>query len=69
MELTINGDPQSFDADPPDTVGQLLKRLDIPAKRGVAVAQNDAVVPRSKWDEQPIQEGDRLEIIQATQGG
>ncbi len=69
MNLTINGDPQSFNDDPPDTVGQLLKRLDIPAKRGVAVAQNDAVIPRSQWDETPVEDGDRLEIIQATQGG
>lgn len=36
---------------------------------GVAVAVNDAVVPRSQWAQQALQAGDRVLIVQAVQGG
>ena len=37
--------------------------------RGIAVAQNNIVVPRNQWESTTIQEGDNIMIIQATQGG
>ena len=40
-----------------------------PAQPGIAVALNDAVVSRSQWPEHEIQEGDRVEVITAMQGG
>ena len=36
---------------------------------GVAVACNDAVVPRSEWDQTYVRDGDRIEILVAAQGG
>jgi sulfur carrier protein len=36
---------------------------------GVAVACNDAVVPRSEWAETYVRDGDRIEILVAAQGG
>lgn len=36
---------------------------------GVAVARNDAVVPRSEWAETFVSDGDRIEILVAVQGG
>jgi sulfur carrier protein len=36
---------------------------------GVAVACNDAVVPRSAWTETYVRDGDRIEILVAAQGG
>ncbi len=49
----------------------LLETLDIdPATvRGIAVAINDEVVRRKLWAETIITEGDRVEIVTATQGG
>jgi thiamine biosynthesis protein ThiS len=35
----------------------------------VAVAVNDAVVPRSGWLTRPLADGDQVLVIQATQGG
>lgn len=67
MELIINGERQQMEA--LDSLGQVLKALDVPAKRGVAVALNESVVPRGQWDDQPVTDGDRIEIIRATQGG
>ncbi len=40
-----------------------------PARGGVAVAVNDQVVTRSGWDATLLQDGDRLEIVEAVQGG
>ncbi|MCB0319386.1 MAG: sulfur carrier protein ThiS [Bdellovibrionales bacterium] len=36
---------------------------------GVAVAVNNAVVPRDKWDDLELMDGDKILVIQATQGG
>ncbi len=69
MELMINGEVQRFDSENPQTVAELMVFLEITEKRGVAVAVNDEVVPRRKWGESPVNDGDRVEIIRATQGG
>jgi len=39
------------------------------ASKGVAVAVNQEVVPRAKWDDHPISPGDSVEIVSAVQGG
>ncbi|MER7048192.1 sulfur carrier protein ThiS [Streptomyces jumonjinensis] len=36
---------------------------------GVAAAVNEAVVPRSRWAQTPLGEGDRIEVLTAVQGG
>jgi sulfur carrier protein len=55
---------------PETTVAALLEELGFDAAaRGVAVAVNDAVVPKSSWPEQRLSEGDTVEIIHAVQGG
>ncbi len=69
MDLKINGETRSFDEDPPTTLSELLDRLEVPAARGVAVAVNDAVIPRGSWEDQGLTAGDRVEILRATQGG
>ena len=37
--------------------------------RGVAVALDGEVVPRGRWDEVALEEGQRVEVVQAVQGG
>jgi len=51
------------------TLTFLLGELGLTERRGVAVAVNDAVVPRSTWSAHALAEGDRVLVIQATQGG
>jgi len=47
-----------------------LLDLEIPHKQnGIAVAINNTVVPKLKWDEFFVQETDEILIISATQGG
>ena len=40
-----------------------------PSRRGFAIALNGAVVRAARWDETPLNEGDRVEIIRAVAGG
>jgi sulfur carrier protein len=37
--------------------------------RGVAVALDGEVVPRRRWDELALREGQHVEVVQAVQGG
>jgi sulfur carrier protein len=39
------------------------------AGRGIAVAVNGEVVPRSDWPGTTLADGDRVEVLSATQGG
>lgn len=40
-----------------------------PGVRGIAVAVNDAVVPRGRWPDMILSPGDRVEIVKVLQGG
>lgn len=51
------------------TLSQLLDQLGLSGRQGVAVAVNDAVVPRSGWPPRRLADGDQVLVIQATQGG
>lgn len=66
MKATVNGRLHEL----PDelTVGMLLELLGN-ARAGVAVACNDRVVRRAEYETQRVQDGDRVEIIEAVAGG
>jgi sulfur carrier protein len=40
-----------------------------PDARGVAVAIDGEVVPRGEWDATELRDGQRVEVVQAVQGG
>ncbi len=66
MQLTINGEPRTFEA--PLTVEQLLGRIGLdPAK--VAVERNLEIVPKSQYSGLGLDDGDRLEIVHFIGGG
>lgn len=68
MIVTVNG--QRRELEPGVTVANLVAQLDVaPDARGVAVALDDAVVPRSRWSETPVAEGALVEIVAAIGGG
>ena len=53
-----------------DTVETLVVRLGIALDaKGVAVARNGGVVPRSAWAGTRLAPGDEVEVIRAVQGG
>jgi sulfur carrier protein len=47
----------------------LVREIDLAERKGIAVAVNGTVVRRSDWPARPLTHGDRVVIIQATQGG
>lgn len=49
------------------TVATLLESLGLP-DRGIAVALDSSVLPRSQWAT-TLSDGDRLEVVTAVQGG
>jgi thiamine biosynthesis protein ThiS len=51
------------------TLRDLLPPADPEPRRGVAIARNGEVVPRSGWNEVRVEAGDRIEILHAVGGG
>lgn len=66
MKVTVNGEPRD--------IGNAAKLADVvahmtTAARGIAVAVNGTVVPRSKWPATILADDDRIEVLTAVQGG
>ena len=66
MNIVLNGDATTVSSGA--TVGAMVDRLG-KGRKGVAVAVNDEVVPRSRWDDTALSDHDRVEILTASQGG
>ncbi len=67
MRIMLNGDPVETAA---ATVRTLLDERGIDAEaRGVAVAVNEAVVPRRDWAQAALGAGDAVEIVKPFRGG
>jgi len=68
MTIVVNGEAR--DLPPGMTVRALLDALDVPGgATGVAIAVDAEVVPRGEWDTTELDEGARVEILRAIQGG
>lgn len=67
MRIHINDTPRELFAS--TTLDELALSLGLAGRRGVAVAVNDTVVPRAAWPSHTLTDGDRVLVIQATQGG
>lgn len=68
MQLMVNGEDRQVD--PGVTVHALVLSLArAPEGRGVAVAVDGEVVPRAAWQGTVLQEGARVEVVAAVQGG
>ena len=50
-------------------VAALIEAQGYGAGKGLAVAVNDSVVPRSAWGATPLAPGDAVEIVRAVGGG
>lgn len=66
MNIVVNGEKVEL-ADGA-TVGQLAEKQNLPEK-GVAVAVNNDMVPRTEWNNRTLNEGDDVIIIRAVCGG
>jgi sulfur carrier protein len=68
VKVVLNGETAELAAGA--TVQAAVDALDLPAAgRGVAVAVDAEVVPRTEWDTHELTEGARIEVLRAIQGG
>jgi sulfur carrier protein len=68
MLVVVNGKNRELLAGA--TVASVVEQLDIaPDGRGVAVAVDGEVVPRSRWPRTELRDGAQVEVVAAVQGG
>lgn len=68
IALHVNGEP--VEVDPGTTLADVVARLTgEAAPRGVAVAVDRCVVPRSQWATTPARAGSLVEVVTAAAGG
>lgn len=65
MNITINNKPTDTQA---ENLAQLAAELELPLK-GVAVAINNKMIPRTDWEATALAENDKVVIIKAACGG
>ncbi len=66
ISLTINGEARGFDA--PMRVDALVQALALQGKR-IALERNGDIIPRSRFGDEWLDDGDRIEIVVAVGGG
>jgi sulfur carrier protein len=66
IQLSVNGQAQRLE--PGANVVRLLEALELSGKR-VAVERNGEIVPRSRFADTRLADGDALEIVVAVGGG
>ena len=68
MKVIVNG--ETLELRDGATVADAVQATGAPESRaGIAVAVDGEVVPRGRWDDQALAEGQQVEVLQAVQGG
>jgi sulfur carrier protein len=65
MKLQINGQEKEIAA---ATVAKLVEQLGVKGDR-VAIELNRDIVPRGRWADTPLKEGDKIEMVHFVGGG
>jgi sulfur carrier protein len=66
IRVTVNGAPREFSASL--TCSQFVDQLALAGKR-LAIEVNGEIVPRSRFAESRLCDGDRIEVVVAVGGG
>jgi sulfur carrier protein len=67
MRIELNG--RLIEVPSRATVADAVTAAGADGRRGIAVAVEGAVVPRSEWDRTPLEEDQQIEVLHAVQGG
>ena len=67
MEVYINQELKTISEN--SSLFSLLETLDLHEKKGIAIAINNSVIPKSTWNGHQLQSNDKITVITATQGG
>ena len=68
MNVHLNGTLRTVEGSSTVEAAAVLAGIDS-GERGVAIAVDGAVVPRSAWSSTALRDGQRVEIVRATAGG
>jgi len=67
MIISVNNKPLELSST--ENINSVLQRLQFNHVKGIAVAINNKVIPKSSWEDHLVKENDNITIIRATQGG
>jgi sulfur carrier protein len=67
MEITFNNRSQQVREQ--SSIQIILNDLVGEKQKGIAVAVNETVIPKTRWDNYVLQPDDKVLVIKATQGG
>lgn len=67
MKINVNGTPTAL-SEASASVASLVERMALAGKR-IAVELNGQIVPKSRYADTMLAEGDRVEIVGAVGGG
>ena len=66
MRLTVNGEEKDYPGI--TTLASLVEHLGLKADR-LAIELNHDIVPRTRWSETSLNDGDKLEVVHFVGGG
>ena len=69
LEIIVSFNGSSCKVTAPKTLSQFLELEKIANRQGIAIAINNEVVPRAKWEETELKMNDSILAITPTQGG
>ncbi len=67
MEIKLNNQIKIFPEQ--SSIQQMLDELMPEKQKGIAIALNNSVIPKTNWHTQFLKQDDEVLIIKATQGG
>jgi sulfur carrier protein len=67
MKIFINNEIQEFEEG--ISLELVLEQHQLTAKNGIAVAVNEEIIPKTKWEQTRLFEGDKIIVIGAVAGG
>ncbi len=66
LNICLNGERREMRGD--NKLTDLLEQFGLPSQR-VAIEINGQVIRRARWNETPVNEGDRIEVVHFVGGG
>jgi sulfur carrier protein len=67
MNITVNN--EVYELAEGSSLEAVIGQLQIPETKGIALALNEEIIPKSEWQKVNISEGDKIIIIGAVAGG
>ena len=67
MRIVLNGETRELAEGA--TVADAVDASGAQSRSGVAVALDGEVIPQGGWSDQPLADGQQVEVLQAVQGG